>query len=457
MVLSLAQVEQATHGQLLTRETDPAAMRTLRATPIGGWSIDSREIMQGDLFFAIKGDCFDGHAFVQSVLGSGAVAAVVAEPYQAAEPLLRVSDTLRALQQTARFARQTWQKPLIAVTGSAGKTSTKDIIAGLLSTRFAVGKTTGNFNNHIGLPLTLLRLPAEAQVAVVEIGMNHSGEIRELAEIARPQVGVVTNIGYAHIEAFSSIDGIAAAKRELIEALPPDGVAVLNADDDRVAAFRRIHRGRVLTYGTKPGSNIRAEEVTADSGGVHFVVEGIRFQAMLAGRHAASNILAGLAVARLFGIPLTELQDAVASLSPGKMRGERYESRGVTVLNDAYNSNPEAARSMIDVLAGEPARRKIAVLGEMLELGQWAEALHRELGRYAAEHGVNMLIGVRGASRLTVEEAIAAGMGNRAALFFETAEEAGEFLRSVVGPGDAVLFKGSRGTHIERALAGMEA
>ncbi len=356
----------------------------------------------------------------------------------------------------------------MAITGSSGKTSTKEVIAALLSEHFLVGKTEGNFNNHLGLPLTLLRIPDEAEVAVVEMGMNHAGEIRELARIAQPQIGVVTNVGYAHIEAFESIEEIAAAKRELIEELPPEGIAVLNADDERVLAFRENHYGRILTYGTGVGADLRAEHVQFDSEGSRFNVRGVQFQTTLAGRHAVSNILAGLAVASIYQIPLDALVNAVARLLPGKMRGERYEAHGITILNDSYNSNPAAARSMIDVLAVEPAKRKIAVLGEMLELGHWAETLHRELGRYAAEHGVDVLIGVRGASRLMVDEAIEAGLGkhvevchhastcNRAAFFFEDSENAGEFLRTFVQPGDAVLFKGSRRTHVERALARME-
>ena len=356
-----------------------------------------------------------------------------------------------------------WQSP-----AAPGKTSTKEIIAALLSERFVLGKTVGNLNNHLGLPLTLLRIPDSAQMAVVEMGMNHAGEIRELARIAQPQIGVVTNVGYAHIEAFESIEDIAAAKRELIEELPPDGVAVLNADDKRVLAFRENHRGRGLTYGTAVGADIRAEQVKSDADGARFSVRGIRFQTKLTGQHAISNILAGLAVASVFEIPLEALVDPVAQLRPGKMRGERYQAHGVTILNDSYNSNPAAARSMIDVLAAERATRKIAVLGEMLELGRWAEALHRELGRYAAEHGVDLLIGIHGASQLMVDEAIAAGLGkhaqmsnrtspcNRTAFFFEDSEAAGEFLREFVQPGDAVLFKGSRGTRVERALARME-
>ncbi len=379
---------------------------------------------------------------------------MVSEPVRASgAAVLEVTDTVAALQRLAQSTRRKWGNPVVAVTGSAGKTSTKEIIASLLSVRFAVGKTVGNFNNHIGLPLTLLRIPETAEVAVIEMGMNHAGEIRDLAAIAMPQIGVVTNVGYAHIEAFDSVEGIAAAKRELIEALPTDGVAVLNADDQRVIGFRAFHSGKTSTYGIGNSADFRAQDLAGGPDGAAFTVNGVRFETKLRGRHAISNILAALAVASHFAIPLADLVGPVAELTPGKMRGQRTEVRGVKVLNDSYNSNPEAARSMIDVLMEEPAQRRIAVLGEMLELGPWADQLHGDLGRYAAQRGLDVLVGVCGASRAAVAEAIKAG---REAFFFENAESAGEFLRRFVRQGDAVLFKGSRGTHVERALAGME-
>ncbi len=309
-----------------------------------------------------------------------------------------MKDTLVALQALAHQARRDWAKPIIAVTGSAGKTSTKDIIAALLAVRYKVGKTVGNFNNHIGLPLSILRLPQDCEVAVLEMGMNHAGEIRDLVRIAEPNHGVVTNVGYAHVENFASIEGVAAAKRELIEGLPPSGVAILNADDPRVAAFAQSHKGRTITYGFSPNADIRAED---DS----FTVQGVHFQTTLSGRHSILNILAGIAVASVFGIQPHELVSGVAALTPGKMRGERKVWRGATVLNDSYNSNPEAARNMLDVLRSEPASRRIAVLGEMRELGQMSEQLHRQLGEYAVKSGVDVIIGIHGDAQFIVESA----------------------------------------------------
>ncbi|HTU47304.1 MAG TPA: UDP-N-acetylmuramoyl-tripeptide--D-alanyl-D-alanine ligase [Bryobacteraceae bacterium] len=448
MELSLAQVQEATGAQVRGSSIEHALVRA--------YSIDSRTIAPGDLFFAIKGERFDGHSFVTDVLARGAIAAVVSEaPAEVAGTVLQVADTLDALQRLAAWARRRWAKPVVAVTGSAGKTSTKDIIAEFLSVRLRVGKTIGNLNNHIGLPLALLRIQDSADVAVLELGMNHAGEIRHLAGIAQPQIGVVTNVGYAHVEAFDSIDGVAAAKRELIESLPATGLAVLNADDPRVLAFRAVHPGRSVTYGFSDGADLRGTALEMNPEGAAFTVCGVRFQTALTGRHAVSNILAGLAVAKLFDIEPRELIESVARLAPGEMRGQRSRWRDITVLNDSYNSNPEAARNMIDVLRREAAQRRIAVLGEMLELGRLAESLHRDLGNYVANAGVDVLIGVSGVSRFMVEEARRAGM-THAAFFFENPQEAGQFLREFVRPGDAILFKGSRGVHVEQALAAMK-
>jgi UDP-N-acetylmuramoyl-tripeptide--D-alanyl-D-alanine ligase len=419
---------------------------------VSGYSIDSRTIQPGEIFFAIRGETFDGHDFIEQVFEKGAVAAVVDREVPAAGPLMRVPDVLVALQNVATWTRQRWNGDVVAVTGSAGKTTTKDIITALLSPKIAAGKTTGNFNNHIGLPLSILRLPDDIRVAVLELGMNHAGEIRDLAKIAQPNIGVVTNVGYAHVENFDSIEGVAAAKRELVEALPPSGVAVLNIDDPRVRRFGDHYSGRVITFGTSEAADVLAQDITMLESGSRFRVGTTRFETSLLGRHGIRNILAGIAVAQVFGIQPAELTETVRSLAPGKMRGERITTRGMTVINDCYNSNPDAARGMIEVLRDIPAQRHIAVLGEMLELGRWAEPLHRDVGRYAAECGISVLVGIRGAARSIVDGAIESGLAMTAAYFFPSPEEAGEAIRRIAQPGDAILFKGSRGTRVERAL-----
>jgi UDP-N-acetylmuramoyl-tripeptide--D-alanyl-D-alanine ligase len=424
-------------------------------TAITGWSVDSRTVQPGDLFFALRGPNHDGHAYVAEVLRNGAAAVVVESEVPAASSsaqVLRVSDSLVALQALAAWARQRWGGDVVAVTGSAGKTTTKDLIADMLAVEMKAAKTEGNLNNHVGLPLSLLRLKESARVAVIEIGMNHAGEIRELAAIARPNMGVVTNVGFAHIENFDSIDGIAAAKRELIEALPEEGTAVLNADDPRVASFTGFHRGRTVLYGESSAAQVRAEDVELLGDGIRFRVGSTAFETALSGRHGLSNILAALAVASIYGISPERLREKVKKFLPGKMRGERFHHKGTLVYNDCYNSNPDAVRAMLDVLRDTPARQRIAVLGEMLELGRWAEPLHRDAGTYAARSGIDVLVGIRGAACYMLDAAKHAGLRADAAFFFDDPAEAGRLVRDRAQAGDAILFKGSRGVHVERAL-----
>jgi UDP-N-acetylmuramoyl-tripeptide--D-alanyl-D-alanine ligase len=422
-----------------------AAPARVECPEVHGWSVDTRTLEAGDVYFALRGPQHDGHDFVARAFALGASAAVVERASGDPRELV-VSDSLGALQELAAWARSAWGGLVVAVTGSAGKTTTKDAIADLLETEMAVGRTVGNLNNHVGVPLSILRLPDGARAAVLELGMNHGGEIRNLAGVARPDLGVVTNVGFAHVEYFESIEGVAAAKRELIEALPRDGVAVLNADDPRVAAFRDVHPGRTITFGFSEAAEVRAEEVEMTATGSRFRALGVDFETGLTGRHGISNLLAAIAVAGEFGIAPERLRDAVRKFTPGHMRGERLEHGGVVVWNDCYNANPEATKSMIDVLERTPASRRIAVLGEMLELGRAAEELHRQVGSYAAGRGIDVVIGVRGVARALAEAAGGVGM------FFEDPAEAGEFARRWARPGDAILFKGSRGVKMERAL-----
>ncbi|MCU0935528.1 MAG: UDP-N-acetylmuramoyl-tripeptide--D-alanyl-D-alanine ligase [Gammaproteobacteria bacterium] len=420
----------------------------------GGWSTDTRTIRPGDVFFALRGPNHDGNRYAATALERGAAAVVVDGEVATPGTRLRVDDALRALQDLARWARVRWGGTVVGITGSAGKTTTKDVIAQMLGSAMTVGKTGGNYNNHVGVPLSILGVPDDARAAVIELGMNHAGEIRALATIAKPEIALVTNVGYAHVENFDrGIEGIALAKRELVEALPAaGGVAVLNADDERVARFAAAHAGRVVTFGLSEGAVFRATRVEPFEGGMRFVAGGVEFESPLAGLHNVRNVLAGLAVAGLFGIDPQRLRDVVRTLSTGAMRGERLVRDGVTIYNDCYNANPEAMRAMIDVLRRAPARRRIAVLGEMLELGSLAESLHREVGRYAGQAGIDVVIGVRGAARHLVDAAVEAGVARESAHFFEDPVEAGEQLKRIAVAGDVILLKGSRGTRVERSL-----
>ena len=421
-------------------------------------SVDTRTLEPGAAFVAIRGPNHDGHDYVAAAFEKGAAAAVVAREVQAGGPVALVPDTIAWLQQTAAEARRRWGGLVVGITGSAGKTTTKEAVAAVLALRLRTGKTQGNFNNHIGVPLTLLNLPEGAEAAAVEIGMNHAGEIRHLCTIAQPQIGVVTNVGTAHIENLGSIEAIAAAKRELVESLPADGIAVLNGDDARVRAMAGAFPGTRVFYGSSPfvpseAPHVRASNVAYLSQGVQFDVPDVgSFFCPLAGRAGLMSALAALAVARALGQDPGGCREAIARLQTAPMRLERIERNGLVVWNDCYNANPEAVMMMLDLLAETPAARRIAVLGEMLELGSWSEPLHREAGRYAAGTNLDFLVCVRGGARWMLEEAVAAGMPRERTAFFDDPAEAGRFVRGLAREGDALLVKGSRGVRMEKAL-----
>lgn len=419
---------------------------------VTGVEIDSRAVVEGNLFLAFHGEKVDGHDYVDAARERGAVAAIVERPVKSSILQWVVPDVLEALQILGRGARTSFAGEVVAVTGSAGKTSTKEIIAHLIASEKRVTKSTGNLNNHLGVPLSLLRMDRDADVAVLELGMNHAGEIAALSTIARPTVGVVTNVGYAHIENFDSQEGIAKAKRELIEGLEPKGIAVLNADDEWARTFGEGHQGPVVMFGMSEAADVRATNVRFHAGGATFDVDGIGVKTKLIGRLGASNVLAGMAVGKSLGVSVAKMAERALTLEPAKMRGERIEVRGMTVWNDCYNSNPDAAKAMLEAVADVPAARKIAVLGEMLELGRWAEPLHREVGKQVARCGFSVLVGIRGAAQFIVMGAREAGLADGAAFFFESPDEAGRYVREIAQPGDALLFKGSRGVRVELAL-----
>jgi UDP-N-acetylmuramoyl-tripeptide--D-alanyl-D-alanine ligase len=423
-----------------------------------GYSIDSRTLQPGDLFFAVRGERLDGHDFVEAALAKGAVGAVVSNRQTARFPgqarLLVVKDPLVALQTLGAAVRRLWGKPLVGVTGSAGKTTTKEAIAHVLATRHRVLKSQGNLNNQFGMPLQLLKLEPEHELAVIEIGMSHAGEITELAGLAQPNCGVVTMVAPVHLEFFDSIAAIARAKYELIQALPAGGIAVLNADDEYVSQFGRDFHGRVVTFGVHKPAEVSARniesrgplgsafEIAADGQQAHATLH-------LLGEHNVHNALAAVAVGLQYGVPLGEAAESLGTLAATDKRGEILNYAGVTIINDCYNSNPKALDSMLCALSQVPARRHVVVAGEMLELGPAAEAMHRESGRQMANCGIDVLLGVRGLARAMVEGATQAGVP---AEFVNTPEEAGEWLRREIRAGDAVLLKASRGVRLERAL-----
>lgn len=424
----------------------------------GGYSIDSRTVGASQLFFAVKGERLDGHNFVEQALNNRAVAAVVRRDQLGRYPedarLLAVEDTLVALQTLATAVRKLWGKPLVAVTGSAGKTTTKEAIAHVLSAQFRVLKSEGNFNNHFGLPLMLLKLEPEYDVAVIEMGMSHAGEIRALAKIAQPEIGVVTNVAPVHLEFFDSIAGIARAKYELVESLPANGTAVLNADDEYVSQFGRDFKGKVVMYGTRPTADVRAEKICSKGReGMEFevVIGGVRKLARLplVGEHNVLNALAAVVVGLERKMKPSETVAALATLAPADKRGEVLQLGNITAINDCYNSNPKALEAMVDALAAMAAKRHIVVAGEMLELGSAGEELHRKAGRHIAGKKIDVLLGVRGLAQAMVEGAREAG---GCAEFVASSEDAGEWLARETRDGDLVLLKASRGVKLEKAI-----
>jgi UDP-N-acetylmuramoyl-tripeptide--D-alanyl-D-alanine ligase len=434
--------------------------------PATGYSIDSRTLAPGDLFFALRGEHYDSHEFVPAAFERGARAAVIARrkagnflEVARTHTFLLVEDPLEALQMLAAGVRRHWNKRVVAVTGSAGKTTTKETIAEVLGTRFAVLKSQGNLNNAFGLPLQLLKLEPQHQVAVLEMGMSHSGEIAALTRIARPDWGVITNVGSAHGENFpEGMAGIARAKYELIQGLPSQGVAFLNCDDLYVAGFGRDFHGKVVYFGTGPCADLRAGKVE------EMGPQGLRFdlayrdQRMvvgmkLLGRHNVLNALPAIAVGLEAGIGLEECVAAAGRVSPPDKRGEVLHIGGATVINDCYNSNPEALKSMIATLASMPGTRRILVAGEMLELGPESARLHRECGRSAAEQGIDVIIGVRGHAQQIVDGALEAG---GLAMFLASPLDAGDWLKGELRQGDVVLLKASRGVGLEQAIPILE-
>lgn len=440
----------------------PASFANAGGIMVTGYSIDSRTVGEGDLFFAVRGERHDGHDFAASALARGAVAAVVSRARAAslpdavlAAPLLIAEDPLLALQSLASHVRRQWGRRVVAITGSAGKTTTKEAIAAALATRFNVLKSQGNLNNGFGLPLQLLRLEPEHEVAVVEMGMNHSGEIAALCRIASPDWGVVTNVGTAHIENFAEGQaGIARAKFELVASLPATGIAFLNCCDPYVSQFGRDFPGRVVYFGEGPCADPQILSVHEDLRGLHVAFRaGERegdFTLQLLGAHNATNAVAGLAVALEAGADLDQVISALESLTAGDKRGQIIEIAGATILNDSYNSNPEALRSMIHTLAARPAAgRRILIAGEMLEQGEQGPALHAACGKAAADAKLDFVVGVQGNAE---HLATAASAGGVASLFLPDAEAAGQWLIRNLLPGDVALVKGSRGVHLERAI-----
>jgi len=442
------------------------------STEATGVSIDTRTLRPGDLFVAIQGPRFDGHDFVAAALEQGASGAVISRSALAVREgalsafldrhfLILVDDPLAALQSFATWHRMRFDLPLVGVTGSNGKTTTKEMIAAILSVRGLVLKTAGNLNNHLGLPLSLLRLEASHQAAVLEMGISLKGEMRRLCEIARPTVGLITNIGPAHLEFLGSLEGVAEEKGSLFEAVRAEGTAIINLNDPHLAPWekRLPHK---WTFAIDAPADLTATEVRPEAAGIGFLLtlrrtgESARIHLATSGRHQVANALGAAAVAASLGYRLDEIREGLAAFRPVALRAEVLEADGKTILLDAYNANPASMKAAIEMLAAFPRRegasRKIALLGDMLELGTHSESAHREVGAAAAQNGVDLLIAVGRWAEAMASGARQAGMaGEKVSAYADLPSLQKEFL-TYIRKGDLLLIKGSRGMRMETVL-----
>jgi UDP-N-acetylmuramoyl-tripeptide--D-alanyl-D-alanine ligase len=417
--------------------------------------IDSREVKPDSVFFAITGERLDGHQFLTQALATaaGAVVSQVPENVPAGKGIIRVADTTAALQNMARSIRERYPFTLIAITGSAGKTTTKEMIATLVGSERRTFKSWGNFNNLIGCPLCIDNTPDDAEVVVSEMGMNHKGEIARLAGLTHPDVGVYTNIGPVHIEFFGTIEKIAEAKRELLENVKAGGTIVINVDNEYVMNISRGFEGRKVTYGIDNDAEFRASNIR-ERGllGTNFEVAGHTFELSLPGRHNLENLLAAIAAARTIGISWDGIERGVRALKPAYHRGIILEAGGTTIYDDTYNSNPYAlGRALTLMTQADVTGRRIAVIGDMLELGENELEYHREAGRNVPP-SVDVVIGVGKRSRALLDGARESGLAHDKLHHFDDAQSAGEFLKTFIRPGDLVLIKASRGIGLDRIV-----
>jgi UDP-N-acetylmuramoyl-tripeptide--D-alanyl-D-alanine ligase len=424
---------------------------------------DSRSVRKGDLFVVLPGERFDAHEFVPAALAAGAVGAVVQADYvpppgAAGALVLGVADPLRAYQQLATAHRRRFRLPVLAVTGSNGKTTTKEMVASVLATRWRTLKTQGNLNNRIGVAQTLFRLTARHEAAVIEMGVDDVGQTTRLCEVARPTLGLITNIGPDHLEFFGTMDRSAESKAELLDELPRDGAAILNADDRYFGLFRKRARCRVVSFGLGAKADVRAERIEAHGR------DGTQFRLVLPGRarrplvrirapgeHNVTNALAAAAVGVALGVPGSGIVAGLAKFRPAAMRSQIEMRHGVRIIVDCYNANPASMRAAVRLLAeSKAAGRRIAVLGDMLELGPTTGQLHEQVGEYVGGQGIDMLIASGALARHLARGARAAGMA--AVREAADAPAAAAELLALVRPGDVVLVKGSRGMRLERVV-----
>ena len=463
---TIEQIIQATGGKVLWASSSTRVRRI---------TTDSRQVRKGDLFVALKGPHFNGHRFVKRAIDDGAVGAVISRnAWATVSPWVRqyqhsrgttspfvigVEDSLEAYQDLAGSYRGRFSIPLVAVTGSNGKTTAKEMVSHVLATQWRTLKTQENFNNSIGVPKTLLRLTSRHDAAVIEMGVDQEGQTTRLCEMARPTVGLITNVGPDHLEFFKTMEGSARAKAELLPSLPQDGVAVLNADDSYFKSFSRMTRCRVVSYGFSAKADVRASDVVLNKRGSQFRLHLPRrtrakhVQLRTSGQHNVSNALAGAAVGHALGFSAQDLSSGLSKMRPASMRSQIHRVNGVTYLYDCYNANPVSMKAAVDLLVElGSGSRAVAVLGDMNELGPGGSAFHVEIGTYVAQKNVSILIACGQFGVKLVAGAKVGGMNPSSLCAVKQVKEAAKALRQVVHPGDVVLLKASRSVQMEKVL-----
>jgi UDP-N-acetylmuramoyl-tripeptide--D-alanyl-D-alanine ligase len=460
--LTLAEISSLCQGRLSSLEDTQRISKNI----VCRVTTDSRDVREGDLFVALKGERFNGHDFLEQIAEKKAMAAVVEvremQHRKSRIPMILVEDSVKGFQSLARNYRDRLSVRTVAVAGSNGKTGTKEMVAAVLGTQFCTLKNEGNLNNHIGVPMSVMRLDKNHEVGVFEIGTNHPGELVPLLEMIRPLAGVVTTIGEEHLEFFHDLEGVANEEGTVADFLPTNGLLVLNADDSWSASISKRTASRISYFGFDSHAHYRAEDVELNASGTRFRLitpKGkIQVELKLLGRHQVSNALAAVAVGEFFGISLEKIVEGLTSVKPAKMRMEpRVMKNGVFVIHDAYNANPSSMRAALNAFRElKSVGRKIAVLGEMRELGEVSESAHREIGNYVFQSGIDVLVIVGKAARPIIEGCREVQKPPFVIEFFEDTKSAGSYLRGNAKSNDMVLLKASRGVALENVLEGWE-
>lgn len=447
-IMGLDEIIKAVKGELISGDI---------STKIEGVSTDSRNIKSGDIFIPIVGEKFDGHGFIKSSLEEEAAASLTSKPMDPinGKALIRVEDTLKALGDIAAFYRSKFNIPVVGITGSVGKTSTKDMVSAALSRKFNVLKTQGNFNNQIGLPLTIFNLDSFHQAAVLEMGMSGFGEISSLTAIARPDIAVITNIGLSHIEKLGSRQNILKAKMEIFEGLKSGGLVVLNGDDKLLYGLKDLLKFRTVYYGMEDGltyqaCNVKSMGEQGTSFEITYKNNDYKVNVPVPGIHNIYNALAAIAVGIEMNMPMESIIEGISEFTPSKMRLNIISHKGIKVINDAYNASPQSMEAAIEVLKDiGDSGRTFAVLGDMLEMGEWAYKAHTDVGKYAVSKGVDYIITVGENAKSIASGAIDSGAARDSVFSFDNNSEVSSFLKSIVKEGDIILVKGSRGMKME--------